>query len=146
MRRNAEGWFCWSWVGALAATGGTILGIGVGGVLGLMAARLAGIPDYGGALNHVLVGASVVGAVGCYGALALARDSRAVPTVLFVLVLLSTARGAADLLTGAIAAMFSTTFGTAISIAVFLYVLIPLLAPLIARFLAALVPWPDPDR
>ncbi len=146
MTRDEGGWLCRSWVGALAATGGTILGIGVGGVLGLLAARITGIPDYRGALNYVLVGASLVGAGGCYVAQSLARDSRAAPTALFVLVLLATSQVAADVVTGVIAALFSTTFGTAISIAVMLYVLIPLLSPLIARALAALVPWPGHDR
>ena len=134
-------WFCWSWVGAAAATGGTILGIGVGGALGLGVATLAGVPDYRDSLPYVLAGASAVGAVGCFLAQVLARDSRAGPTAVFVLVMLALAQTVADHLTRALANVFSTTFGMAISIAVSLYVLIPLLSPLLARLMAAAVPW-----
>jgi hypothetical protein len=134
-------WFCWSWVGAAAATGGTIVGIGVGGAFGLGVARLAGVPDYRGSLYYVLAGASILGAVGCYVAQAFARDPRAWPTAFLVLVMLSSAMSVADLIAGTVASLFSTTFGTAISIAVFLYVLIPLLSPLLARLIAGAVPW-----
>ncbi len=143
MSTEMPDWFCWSWVGAAAATGGTVLGIGVGGVLGLGVAKLAGVPDYGGALNYVLAGASALGALGCFLAQVLARDPRAGPTAFFVLVMLASAQTVADHLTGALANLFSTTFGTAISIAVSLYVLIPLLSPLLARLIAAVVPWPN---
>lgn len=133
-------WFCWSWVGAAAATGGTVLGIGVGGALGLGVAKLAGVPDYRGSLYYVLAGASVLGALGCFVAQAFVRDNRRALTAFFVLVMLASAKWVANFLTRAIANLFSTTFGTAISIAVSLYVLIPLLSPLLARLMAAAVP------
>ena len=135
-------WFCWSWVGAAAATVGTVLGIGVGGALGLGVAKLSGVPDYGGSLLYVLIGASALGAMGCFLAQALARDPRAAPTAVFVLVMLASAQAVADLLTGVLVNLFSMTFGTAVSIAVSLYVVIPLVSPLLARLIAAAVPWP----
>lgn len=141
MSRGEREWFCWSWVGAAAATGGTIVGIGVGGALGLGVARLAGVPDYHGSLYYVLAGASILGAVGCYVAQAFARDPRAWPTALLVLVMLASAKAVANFVARSAASLFSTTFGTAISIAVFLYVLIPLLSPLLARLIAGAVPW-----
>jgi hypothetical protein len=139
--RDRADWFCWSWLGAAAATGGTVLGIGVGGALGLGVAKLAGVPDYRGSLDYVLAGASLFGALGCFVAQSFVRDHRAALTAFFVLVMLVSAQWVADLLTGAIANLFSTTFGTAINIAVSLYVVIPLLSPLLARLMAAAVPW-----
>ena len=142
MSTGERGWFCWSWVGAAAATGGTIVGIGVGGALGLGVARLAGVPAYRGALYYVLAGATLLGAVGCFVAQALARDPRAAPTAFLVLVMLASALPVAEFVARTVARVFSTTFGTAISVAVVLYVLIPLLSPLLARLIAAAVPWP----
>lgn len=130
-------WLCWSWVGAAAATGGTILGTGwvAPSVLeshDSLASPITWEPFITSspeqawwalwdALSHKHV---------------LVTRVRGQPPS-FVLVMLAFAMPVADFLTRVVAERFSVTFGTAISIAVVLYVLIPLVSPLVARLIAA---------
>ncbi len=135
------------WSPALAATGGTAVGILIGGATALLVARATGldesIADYGPPFYMALGGAWLFGLLGCYFALSALRDSKAVPTVGILALLLPGSAVIADPLALAISGWISPTFGTLITVATVFYVVLPLLCPVAARSLAAMVPWKD---
>ena len=135
------------WSPALAATGGTAGGILVGGVTALLVARAMGleesIADYGPPFYIALGGAWLFGLLGCYFALSAVRDSKAVPTVGILALLLPGAAVIVDPLALVITGWISPSFRTLITVATVLYVMLPLLCPVAARSLAAMVPWKE---
>lgn len=135
------------WSPALAATGGTAGGILVGGATALLVARAMGldesIADYGPPFYIALGGAWLFGLLGCYFALSALRDSKAVPTVGILALLLPGAAVIADPLALVISGWISPSFRTLITVATVLYVMLPLLCPAAARSLAAMVHWKE---
>jgi hypothetical protein len=116
---------------------GSIAGMVAGGCLALLVARVIGIDqsvaDYGPAYRITLAGVWVGGLVGCYIALRVARDSRSVPTVVCLGVLLAVPALVAGYEGGSGSGWASPgrilLFGA-------LYVLVPIAAPLVAYPLA----------
>ena len=134
----------WDWAAASAASGGTVAGVPVGGGFGILLARALGfresVADYGPAFFITVTGACLVGLAGCYLALRLLRDSRALPTVIILAVLLPGAALSVEPMGKALAATFDWTFGVLIPVGVVLYVCCPVLAPVVARLIAGLLP------
>jgi hypothetical protein len=133
------------WSLALAASGGTAGGIFVGGATALLAARVVGldesIADYGSPFYMAIGGAWLLGLLGCYLALRCIRDSKAIPTVGILALLLPSSAVIVDPLASVLSRWISPTFGTLVTVATVFYVLLPLLSPIVARSLAAIVPW-----
>lgn len=134
----------WDWAAASAASGGTAAGVPIGGGFGILLARALGfresVADGGPAFFITVTAACLLGLAGCYLALRLLRDSRALPTVIILAVLLPGAALSVEPVGRALAATFDWTFGVLIPVAVVLYVCCPVVAPVVARLIAGLLP------
>ena len=144
-RRMSDG--RWSWGSAGAASGGTVVGVPVGGALGILTAPAAGfgdsVADYGPALLATVGSACVLGLAGCYLALRFVGDPRALPTVIILAVLLPGSALSVEPVGRALADTFDWTFGVLIPVGVVLYVSCPVLSPVLARLIAGLLPGSD---
>lgn len=125
---------------ALAATLGSLVGIVMGASLGLALARVLGIEqsvaDYGSAFICVVGSAWLFGILGCYFAMRLVGDRRALLTALILVPVL--AIPALLTATGGHADAGGWDFGSLV-VAVIVEALLPVASPLIAYVLAGFV-------
>ena len=130
----------WSWASAGAASGGTVIGVPVGGGFGILIARAAGfgesVSDYGPAFFVTVATACMLGLAGCYLALRLLGDSTALTTVTILAVLLPGSALSVVLVAQALADTFDWTFGALIPFSVVLYVSCVVVSPVVARLIA----------
>ena len=112
------------------------------GGFGILLARALGfhesVADYGPAFFITVTAACLLGLAGCYLASRFRRDSRALPTVIILAVLLSGAASGVEPMGHALAATFDWTFGVLIPVGVVLYVCCSVLAPVVARLIGLL--------
>lgn len=136
----------WNWLSAGAASGGTVVGVAVGGGLGILGARAVGfsesVADYDAAFLVTVGTACVLGLVGCYLALRVVGDERALSTVLILALLMPGSALSLEPIGQALARAFDWGFGLLIPLGVILYVSCVVVSPVVARIIAGFLPAP----
>lgn len=134
----------WAWAPAGVASAGTVTGVAVGAGIGMLIARAMGftesVADYGPAFLFTVGAAWALALVGCYVALWLLRDSRTVPTVVVLAVLLPGSVLVVQPLGQVLADAFGWTFGLLIPLSVCLHISCVIGAPFAARLIAGFFP------